>query len=194
MSRQFLTGAAATTVALTALATTPSLGAANAGEGANTAQLPAVAEAAPAPLSVDPLGQQVNYRAAADKEQFFTPARNFKISARFGDAGFRWSTGYHTGLDFVGALGSPIYAAADGTVVSAKPEGAYGNMVKIKHADGSRTLYAHLTSFSVKKGDTVERGQRIGSLGSTGNSSGPHLHFEVNRDGKPVNPELFLEL
>lgn len=193
MSRQFLAGAAATTVALTAMAATPSLGAATAGEGLNAAQVPAASKVAvKAPLSVDPLGQKVDYKAAAGKELLHTPARDFKISARFGDAGYRWSSGYHTGLDFVGALGSPIYAAASGKVVSAKPEGAYGNMVKIKHADGTRTLYAHLTSYSVQKGDTVERGQRIGSLGSTGNSSGPHLHFEVIRDGKPTDPELFL--
>lgn len=196
MSRKFLMGASVTTVALTTMAAAPSLGA---NPTQNLLDVPAIEAAsvpAPAktPISGDPLGQQVDYKAAAGRELLSTPTRNFKLSARFGEPGANWSSGYHTGLDFVGAIGTPIFAAAGGTVVSAKPEGAYGNMVKIRHADGTRTLYAHMNSFSVEKGQKVSRGERIGSLGSTGNSTGPHLHFEVIRDGKQQDPERFLGL
>lgn len=140
------------------------------------------------------MGVNVDYEAAAEGEAFAVPARNFKISATFGQPGYRWSTGHHTGLDFAGPLGSGVVAADSGKVVSAEPAGAYGNMVQIRHADGIKTRYAHLNSMEVKKGDQVKRGQRIGTLGSTGNSSGPHLHFEVLLKGKQVDPMRFLSI
>lgn len=143
---------------------------------------------------LDFMGRTVDYKAAADAETLATPTKNFSLSARFGDAGPHWSTGRHLGLDFAAPVGTPIVAADAGKVVEAGPAGAYGNLVEIAHGNGTRTRYAHLSSIDVKKGQKVSRAQRLGGLGSTGNSTGPHLHFEVLRDGDQVDPEKFLNL
>jgi murein DD-endopeptidase MepM/ murein hydrolase activator NlpD len=131
----------------------------------------------------------VDYSAAARAEGLVVPTRDYEITARFNQRGSMWSSGRHTGLDFAAAEGTPVFAGDSGTVVFAGSAGAYGNMVKIAHGDGVRTLYAHLSAIRVSKGDRVERGQRIGDLGNTGNSSGPHLHFEVLNEGRNVDPE-----
>ncbi len=143
---------------------------------------------------VDVLDTTVDFKAAAQKEGMATPTRNFTVSARFGQSGAMWSSGRHTGLDFAAPLGTTIMAADDGKVVSVGPAGAYGNLIEIAHGDGTRTLYAHLSDMDVRKGQAVKRGQHIGDLGNTGNSSGPHLHFEVRDHGKPVDPEKSLNL
>jgi murein DD-endopeptidase MepM/ murein hydrolase activator NlpD len=85
-------------------------------------------------------------------------------------------------------------AVESGKVVSAGPAGAYGNMIEIAHGDGTRSLYAHLSDIDVKVGQKVQRGEHIGNLGNTGNSTGPHLHFEIKKKGTPVDPEKFLNL
>ncbi|MGF1459842.1 MAG: peptidoglycan DD-metalloendopeptidase family protein [Leptolyngbyaceae cyanobacterium] len=100
----------------------------------------------------------------------------------------------HSGIDFRGPVGTPIYATADGTVVTSQYAGGYGKHVIIDHGYGYETLYAHLSELSVQAGDRVQRGERIGELGSTGRSSGPHLHYEVHRSGQPVNPRYYLQL
>jgi murein DD-endopeptidase MepM/ murein hydrolase activator NlpD len=94
----------------------------------------------------------------------------------------------HQGIDIAAKRGTPIAAAAAGTVVFAGRNKGYGNMVMIEHADGRRTLYAHAQSLLVKAGDTVAAGQNIAAVGSTGHSTGPHLHFEVRESNRPVNP------
>jgi murein DD-endopeptidase MepM/ murein hydrolase activator NlpD len=144
--------------------------------------------------TLDFMGRKVNFEAAADAETMATPTKNFHLSARFGQSGPYWSTGKHMGLDFAAPMGTAILAADSGTVVEAGQAGAYGNFVEIAHGDGTRTRYAHLSSIAVEKGQSVDRGQRLGGLGSTGNSTGPHLHFEVVRDGVQVDPEKFLNL
>ncbi|WP_037676820.1 peptidoglycan DD-metalloendopeptidase family protein [Streptomyces griseus] len=103
----------------------------------------------------------------------------YTIGTPYHQNGRMWSLGYHTGLDLVASSGTPIYAPADGKVVHAGPGGSYGNMTKIQHAGGVVTLYAHQTSIKVSVGQTVERGQQIGTVGATGNVTGPHLHWEV---------------
>lgn len=143
---------------------------------------------------IDVIGSDVNYAAAAKAEGMVVPTAKYKISARFGQSGAMWSSGHHTGLDFAGPVGQAIDAADSGKVVHASSAGAYGNMIEIAHGDGTRTRYAHLSAIGVKKGERVARGQRIGALGNTGNSSGPHLHFEVLVDGDQVNPQRFLNL
>ena len=143
---------------------------------------------------LDFMGNKVNYEAAADAEGMALPTKNFTISARFGQSGPYWSSGRHTGLDFAAPIGTPIMAVEDGKVVAAGPAGAYGNMIEIAHGDGTRSLYAHLSAIDVKVGQKVTRGEHIGALGNTGNSTGPHLHFEIGRKGTPVNPENFLNL
>lgn len=120
------------------------------------------------------------------------PTSNFQLTARFGQAG-GWSRGYHTGLDFAAPSGTPVVAALHGTVVDAGWNGAYGNQITIRHADGTQTTYAHLSSINVSVGQSVGTGQRIGAVGSTGNSTGPHLHFEViTPGGQFINPATWL--
>ena len=94
----------------------------------------------------------------------------------------------HPGFDLAAPTGTTVDAAAAGTVTHAGPAGTYGNLVIIKHGDGVETRYAHLSATSVKEGDHVSAGQPIGAVGTTGYSTGPHLHFEVRKDGQPIDP------
>jgi murein DD-endopeptidase MepM/ murein hydrolase activator NlpD len=117
-------------------------------------------------------------RAQRSSGPMFTPTRNYNLSARYGQAG-GWSRGYHTGLDFAAAPGTPVFAALAGKVIEVGYAGAYGINIVILHDNGRKTRYAHLSATDVSQGQKVLRGQRIGAVGSTGNSTGPHLHFEV---------------
>ncbi len=101
-------------------------------------------------------------------------------------------TTMHEGLDFAAPRGTPIYASAAGIVVEAKYLNGYGNTVEIEHGNGIVTRYAHSSQLHVKQGDLVERGQLIADVGSSGRSTGPHLHFEVRMAGQPLDPRLFL--
>ena len=98
----------------------------------------------------------------------------------------------HYGVDFNGPTGLPVYAAADGVVLHAEREPAYGNAIVIDHGHGYKTLYAHLSRIGVRKGDRVERGETIGALGNTGRSTGPHLHYEVFYNNRNLNPLDFM--
>lgn len=99
----------------------------------------------------------------------------------------------HAGLDLVAPAGTPIYATADGRVLRAGPTGGYGNMVEIQHADGLVTRYGHMQSIAVEAGQEVTAATVIGQLGSTGVSTGPHLHYEIRRAEQPVDPMPFLQ-
>ena len=94
----------------------------------------------------------------------------------------------HTGVDINVGYGTPVYAADGGTVILAGWNGGYGNCIVINHGNGLTTLYGHLSSINVSVGQSVGRGQTIGLVGSTGNSTGPHLHWEVAVNGQRVNP------
>ncbi len=98
----------------------------------------------------------------------------------------------HTGIDFRGAMGEPIHVTAGGTVTSAGWSGGYGNMVEVGHGNGLATRYGHLSAIDVKVGQVVRIGQVIGRLGSTGRSTGPHVHYETRVNGEAVNPAKFL--
>jgi murein DD-endopeptidase MepM/ murein hydrolase activator NlpD len=100
----------------------------------------------------------------------------------------------HTGIDFRGDTGDPIRATAGGTVRTAGSSGGYGKMVEIDHGNGLATRYGHLSEIDVDVGDTVRSGQTVGKLGSTGRSTGPHLHYEVRVKGEPVDPQKFLDV
>jgi murein DD-endopeptidase MepM/ murein hydrolase activator NlpD len=98
----------------------------------------------------------------------------------------------HTGLDFRAAMGDPVRATANGKVASSGWAGGYGRMVEIDHGNGLSTRYGHLSEIGVKVGDTIKIGQVIGAVGSTGRSTGPHLHYETRIDGEAVDPQKFL--
>ncbi|MFE6974794.1 peptidoglycan DD-metalloendopeptidase family protein [Streptomyces sp. NPDC057682] len=110
-------------------------------------------------------------------------------------SGSNWSSGSHTGIDFPVSTGTSVKAITSGTVVTAGWGGAYGNQVVIKHADGHYSQYGHMSSLSVSAGQTVTAGQQVGLSGSTGNATGPHLHFEVRTGpeyGSDIDPIAYL--
>ncbi|HEX8216816.1 MAG TPA: M23 family metallopeptidase [Allosphingosinicella sp.] len=106
---------------------------------------------------------------------------------------FRGSAAMHAGVDLAGPLGTPIYATADGIVGRSSYEGAYGNLVEINHGQGLQTRYGHLSRLIARPGQRVRRGELIGLMGSTGRSTGSHLHYEVRIDGRAVNPIPFIQ-
>ena len=99
---------------------------------------------------------------------------------------------FHEGLDFPAAVGTPVFAAADGIVTMASQTSDYGNLLKIDHGSGLETRYAHNSSLLVKPGERVMKGQKIALIGSTGRSTGPHLHYEIRLNGNPLDPREYL--
>lgn len=121
-----------------------------------------------------------------NKQGFVVPVRDYMISSPFGIRGAE----FHRGLDMAAVQGEPIYASKAGTVNTAEYHYSWGNYVVIEHEDGMTTLYAHQSQYVVKAGDQVDQGQIIGYVGSTGNSTGSHLHFEVCLDGSLSQAQL----
>lgn len=111
---------------------------------------------------------------------------------RFGVRGLMWSSGRHTGLDFPAPTGTKIVAVDNGTVASATSGGPYGKHVLINHGGGLSSLYAHMSAMVAKAGEGIKRGARVGSVGATGNVTGPHLHLEARKGGTPVDPMPYL--
>jgi len=116
---------------------------------------------------------------------------DYQLSARFGQRGNLWDGGWHTGLDFRVPTGTSVVAAANGTIISAGWEGAYGYRIQIDHGSGYITTYNHLSKILYSSGE-VAAGQEIGKSGSSGNTTGPHLHFEVMKNGEFINPSTWL--
>ena len=116
------------------------------------------------------------------------------ISSRYGyrKSPFSEAREFHGGVDFKGKTGDEVVTTADGVVEKAKYVKGYGKRVVIKHKKGYKTLYAHLSKISVTRGQKVEAGEKIGELGSTGRSTGPHLHYEIIRYGRRINPIKFI--
>jgi murein DD-endopeptidase MepM/ murein hydrolase activator NlpD len=116
------------------------------------------------------------------------------ISSYFGERmdPFNGEEAFHKGLDFASEAGSDVLAVAQGVVTWAGPREGYGVLVEVNHGNGYVTRYAHNSRVSVAPGDTVERGQAIAVVGSTGRSTGPHVHFEVLKDGRPIDPRAFI--
>uniref|UniRef100_UPI00248FACD1 DUF5930 domain-containing protein n=1 Tax=Litoreibacter halocynthiae TaxID=1242689 RepID=UPI00248FACD1 len=136
------------------------------------------------------------FRIAADKSPVAMPVKAaFRFTSPFGyrkdpkGAGRRM----HAGVDFAGSRGTPIYATADGVVTHAGWQSGYGRLVKIKHAFGIETRYAHNSNIRVKVGQRVSRGDRISDMGATGRVTGTHLHYEVRLNGTPVNPMTYIK-
>ncbi|MEV0415334.1 M23 family metallopeptidase [Streptomyces sp. NPDC050448] len=137
--------------------------------------------------------------AAAKTSTWQKPVAHYTLSAPFGKGGTMWSH-KHSGQDFAVPVGTPVKAVHDGVVVKAGPLGggdgpAYGNAIVIKHANRTYSQYAHLSKIQVRIGQKVSKGAQIALSGNTGNSSGPHLHFEIRTTpnyGSAVNPVVFL--
>jgi murein DD-endopeptidase MepM/ murein hydrolase activator NlpD len=157
------------------------------------AQAPTHTEAAPAPTK-KPSADRTTSDTAKKVPSFVAPV-NAATGTPYRAAGSSWSKGYHTGVDFPVPTGTSVKAVAAGQVVSAGWGGSFGYQVVIRHADGRYTQYGHLSAISVKAGQSVVSGRRIGRSGSTGNSTGPHLHFEVRTGpgfGSDIDPVAYL--
>ena len=147
----------------------------------------------------DQLGVLESLLLQASTNRKFLPSLRPIIDGGFAsNFGYRIDpfTGYnafHEGIDFPAEVGTPVVAAASGKVISAEWHPQYGKMIEIDHGNGLITRYAHASQLLVKEGDLVVRGQRIAAVGSTGRSTGPHLHFEVRLNGAPQNPARFLQ-
>ncbi|MDR1684724.1 MAG: M23 family metallopeptidase [Elusimicrobiota bacterium] len=137
-----------------------------------------------------------NKRNVSDATPSIRPVENARLTSGFG---YRLSpfggrlASYHYGIDFAGRANAPIVAAADGVVRQTGWAAGYGQAVLIDHGFGYSTLYGHLADIRVKKGDSVRRGQNIANMGTTGRSTGVHLHYEVWKDGTPVNPRNYFK-
>lgn len=133
-------------------------------------------------------------RQDMERRPAIVPVRNARRTSGFGyrrDPFTRRLT-HHAGIDLAAPTGTPVRATAYGTVVSSTYDRDYGNVIRIRHGNGLETLYAHLSERLVKDGDTVNRNDLIGKVGSTGRSTGPHLHYEVRLNGKPINPAPYM--
>jgi murein DD-endopeptidase MepM/ murein hydrolase activator NlpD len=165
-------------------------------QDAADAQLKRAAEqqAAERNAELKSLGRAAEARAGEiAKNQWQLPTTGYHLTARFGMAGGLWSSN-HTGLDFATASGTPIVAVANGTITKTGTAGAYGNQTIETLEDGTEIWYCHQTSIGVQPGQVVTGGQQIGTVGSTGNTTGPHLHLEVRPGGgDPVDPEAALK-
>jgi len=122
------------------------------------------------------------------------PVGDLRFTSNFGIRSDPFTGGarMHAGVDIPGPVGTPIYATADGIIAVAERHGGYGNLVEVNHGKGIATRYGHLSRITVAANTRVKRGQQIGLMGSTGRSTGSHLHYEVRMDGKAVNPVPFL--
>lgn len=123
------------------------------------------------------------------------PVNLSSFSSNFGFRAdpFKGTRAMHAGVDIPGPIGTPVYATADGLVGRAQRAGGYGNLVELEHGQGIQTRYGHLSAIVAQAGTRVKRGDLIGMMGSTGRSTGSHLHYEVRLDGRAVNPVPFLE-
>ncbi|GGW97485.1 transglycosylase family protein [Streptomyces lomondensis] len=170
-----------------------------------SAKKPAAKKPSTKKPSQDRAGERARERTKDQKEERAARSTTTRqglvapVSASLGTpyrkAGSAWSQGYHTGVDFPVPTGTSVKSVAGGTVVTAGWGGSFGYQVVIRHGDGRYSQYAHLSAISVRDGQTVSAGQRIGRSGSTGNSSGPHLHFEVRTGpgfGTDVDPVAYL--
>lgn len=124
------------------------------------------------------------------------PIKDGKITTAYGKKGKMWSKGYHTGVDFAVPVGTDVLAVADGKIEAANWGKAYGTQL-VQKVEGGWVIYAHLSKALVKAGEKVTKGQHIGESGNTGNSSGPHLHFEMRDNirwsaGKDIDPKAIL--
>ena len=143
----------------------------------------------------DLLHRWASLQLVLDAIPLTTPIRDYRVVSGWGKRRDpftkRWA--FHRGVDFAAYYRTPVLAPAPGKVNFVGRKGPYGKMVEIDHGIGVKTRYGHLRRIHVKMGQTVGFGQKIGQVGSTGRSTGPHVHYEIHFDGEPVNPELFIK-
>ncbi|MGV9247615.1 M23 family metallopeptidase [Streptomyces sp. NPDC003710] len=144
--------------------------------------------------------REAKERAAREAERerlnaYVAPVLHSYVSTGYKSGGSLWSSGTHTGIDFHAGTGTPVHAVGSGTVVETGWGGAYGNQIVIKMNDGTYTQYGHLSSIGVSVGQSVTPGRQIGLSGATGNTTGPHLHFEARTSqeyGSDIDPVAYL--
>ncbi|MCU4744955.1 M23 family metallopeptidase [Streptomyces sp. JH002] len=174
------------------------VGVATAAEGSQ--QTPDLFAAHTASQLADSTGAQADAVTATQQSWVSPIGGDYSLSAKFGNSGDRWAS-KHSGQDFAVPVGTDVRAVHSGTVVKAGGNGAgdgpaYGNAIVIKHDDGSYSQYAHLNKIDVKVGQKLNTGDKIAESGNTGNSSGPHLHFEIRTTpdyGSAVDPVAFMQ-
>lgn len=174
-----------------------------------TAAAPAQAETASAAVVASPLGEGdaefrqlfASWKALDRTRGNIAPAAKVSVPSRMPVEGVKLTSSYgmrnhpvlggrrqHKGVDLAGATGTPVYATADGLVGKAQWFSSYGKYVQIEHGAGLQTRYAHLSAYTVEAGQRITKGDLIGYIGSTGRSTGPHLHYEIRVSGEAVNP------
>ncbi|MFJ9040862.1 M23 family metallopeptidase [Streptomyces sp. NPDC102406] len=169
-------------------------------EAQATAQAKAADSAKQAAAKAKQAAAKAKQDAVKKAASWIDPVKNYTLSAGYAQGGSMWSTGKHSGQDFAVPVGTNVMAVHGGTVVKTGGNGAgdgpaYGNAVVIKHGNGTYSQYAHLSRVDVHVGQSVTTGQHIAQSGNTGNSSGPHLHFEIRTTpnyGSAVNPVSFM--
>jgi murein DD-endopeptidase MepM/ murein hydrolase activator NlpD len=151
------------------------------------------AESREASVKAAPNAQhQASARKASARTRIVLPVARYHLTARFNQGRSRWAH-RHTGLDFAAPIGTPIRSVMAGVVTQARFAGAYGRQVKVRHYDGTVTSYGHMSRFSVSVGRVVAAGSQVGAVGVTGNTTGPHVHFEVRPGGgAPIDPAPWL--
>ncbi len=145
--------------------------------------------------NMDQVGRTVPADTGSMSVPSMKPVANLEFTSLYGVRSdpFRGTAAMHAGVDIPGPVGTPIYATADGIVGRASWVGGYGNLVELDHGRGLQTRYGHLSKITVPAGTRVKRGDVIGLMGSTGRSTGSHLHYEVRMDGRAVNPVPYLD-
>ncbi|WP_030191115.1 M23 family metallopeptidase [Streptomyces violaceorubidus] len=159
------------------------------------AEKPAAEKSTDAEKTSTSASSNTGAQSAAATSGYTSPVEGGTVGTPYHQSGSMWSSGYHTGTDFVVPTGTSLKAVGAGTVVSAGWGGAYGNQVVIQLADGHYAQYAHLSALSVSAGQSVTAGQQVGLSGATGNVTGPHLHFEIRTTpdyGSDIDPIAFL--
>ncbi|MEV7125868.1 peptidoglycan DD-metalloendopeptidase family protein [Streptomyces sp. NPDC093260] len=159
--------------------------------GANPRTWPGAVAQAPLNL-IDKAIDYIRGKDIPDASGRWIKPVNAAFGTRFGVKGAMWSSGRHTGLDFPAATGTKVVAVDNGTVAKVESGGPYGKHVTISHGGGLSSLYAHMSAMVAKAGASIRQGARVGSVGATGNVTGPHLHLEARINGKPVDPMPYL--
>ncbi|MMZ62114.1 Murein DD-endopeptidase MepM [compost metagenome] len=137
--------------------------------------------------------RQTQYSISGTPSEWPTLSKRLTSNFGYRTDPFKGSAAFHAGIDIAGKVGDPVYAAGAGKVITTDKDSSHGKYIVVEHPGGLQTWYLHLSGIDVSEGDTVAKGEGIGKLGNTGRSTGPHLHFEIVKQGKQINPLPYLE-